>query len=245
MMKYALFGCFLAFVFSCKKPENRRCFKSWGKETVREIPLENFQALDLHEHMEFVLIQDSLNKVVIKAGENMVNFIETSVSDGVLLIKNKNKCRFLRDKKKTIRVEIHFTYLLNIKFAGTERMYSMGTLDLDYFTMTIRDGAGPINLNVNALVVNTDISHGAGDFTISGSALKARFIIKTNGFCDVTGLQVADSLYVGSETSGNMKINANNTNVKGFLKQNGSIYYVGAPLSMDIAVTGTGAVKPL
>lgn len=230
---------------SCKKAEDRRCFKSWGNQTTREIPLGNFNALDLREHMEFVLIQDSLNKVVVRAGEHMVKFIEATVQDGVLTVENKNKCRFLRSKKKQIIVEIHFTYLNNLKFGGTEPLNCKGTLQLDYFTMMIRDGAGPVHLNVNAIAVNSDISHGFGDYTLTGTTQDARLAARSNGFFDASGLVVTDSLFVVSETVAPVKVNASNIPIHGYLKESGNIYYVGNPTGIDIVITGTGQVKPI
>ena len=48
---------FIAFIFilaSCKKAEDRRCFKSVGDETTVEIELDSFNELFLGPHLNFV-----------------------------------------------------------------------------------------------------------------------------------------------------------------------------------------------
>lgn len=236
----------LLLVVSCKKAEDRTCFKSWGNETTKEIPLVDFSKLELKEHMEFVLIQDSLNKLVVKAGENMVNLIKAEENEfGFLQIRNESKCRFLRNKKKVVQVEIHFTTLTDLNFGGTEKLTNQGILALNDFKLTIRDGAGPVVLRLNANHVDADVTHGNGDYTLIGNANSARISAKSNGYCDVTGLLVQNSIFVVSETVCPMKINANGLAIEGYQKESGDIYYVGTPAGINVVQTGEGKVLPL
>lgn len=234
---------FLAF--SCKKPENRTCFKFLGSETTKEIPLASFDRLDLREHVEYVLIQDSLDKVVLKGGKNLLNLIETRVENGALTIENKNRCGFLRDAKKVVVAEIHFTKLINVRFIGTEPLKSQGSIYTDYFTFYSRDGAGDVELNIHAIQLDAEANHGWCNFTFTGVVQKARICAKSNSYCDVSGLTVTDSIYVASETVGDIKINADNLVIHGYITESGNILYKGTPLGQDVLINGTGSVKPL
>ena len=70
----------LIFHFSaCKKSEDRKCFKGIGDETIKTISLPTFDKLLLKEHIEYILIQDSTNQMIIRGGENLVNYIEWSL----------------------------------------------------------------------------------------------------------------------------------------------------------------------
>lgn len=229
-------------VFSCKKPENRTCFKLLGPETIKEIPLASFDRLDLREHVEFVLIQDSLDKVVLKGGKNLLNLIEATVSNGSLMIENKNRCGFLRNAKKIVIAEIHFTKLINIRFIGTEPLRSQGTIYTDFFTFYSRDGAGDVTLDVNAIHIDAEANHGWCNFTLTGTTQTARICAKSNSYCDVTGLVVTDSIYVASETVGDIKINANNLLIHGYITESGNILYKGTPVGQDVLMNGTGGV---
>lgn len=240
-----LFFIVALLAFSCKKPENRTCFKFLGPETVKEIPLAAFERLELKEHVEYVLIQDSLDKVVLKGGKNLLNLVEATVSDGLLTIENKNRCGFLRNAKKVVVAEIHFTKLINIRFIGTEPLRNVGTIQTDYFTFYSRDGAGDVNLSINATYINAEANHGWCNFTLSGTVQTARICAKSNSYCDVTGLIVSDSIFVASESVGNIKINAENLVIHGYITESGNILYKGTPLGVDVLLNGTGSVKAL
>ena len=230
-------------VFSCKKPENRTCFKLLGSEITKEIPLASFDRLDLREHVEYVLIQDSLDKVVLKGGKNLLNLIETRVENGTLTIENKNRCGFLRDAKKVVVAEIHFTKLINVRFIGTEPLTSQGSIYTDYFTFYSRDGAGDVALNIHAIQIDAEANHGWCNFTFTGFVQKSLICSKSNIYCDVSGLTVTYSIYVASETVGDIKINADNLVIHGYITESGNILYKGNPLGQDVLINGTGTVR--
>lgn len=231
---------------SCKKAEDRRCFKFLGEEKTIEVELEDFDKLILNAHLEYILVQDSTDKLVITGGENVVNLVEWEIdNDKILTISNGNKCNFLRNERKVIKVEIHYTNVYNIRFEGTEPLTTKGTLKTDYFVLLIRDGAGPVTMDLDCISVNADISHGWGDYTFTGTTDYAYLAARSNGFCDTRGLSVSTDIYVASETSGTIKVNCGNLNLKGHLKSNGDIEYIGNPSSVNVLNTGTGKVIDL
>lgn len=240
MMRVLLLISLGIFLFSCKKAEDRTCWKAAGEETKLEVPLESFNKLLLREHIIYELVQDSLNKLVITGGENLVKHIKYSVSDGLLELKNENRCNFFRSYKNKVKVEIHFTDLINVHFEGTEPMTNLGTLKFNYLTFLIRDGAGPVNLNFDATVVMATITHGYGDFTFKGKVNYANFNVRSNGYCDAYGLEVSDSLVAVNNSQGDMKINAHNTKLKAETDLDGNIYYKGVPTSIIFNQYGNG-----
>lgn len=227
-------------LISCNKAEDRACLKSAGDDATLEISLEPFDKLFLREHLEFVLVQDSIEKVVLYGGKNLLNFVDAKVTDGLLEISNVNKCNFLRSYKKKIKVEIHFKSLSNIHFEGTESMTNKDTLEFQWITMLIRDGAGPVKLNFNAISMNAVVSHGWGDFTFNGVVNNANLTVRSNGFCDVYGLKVQDSLIAISKTQGTMKVNADNCIFKAQIDADGDILYKGTPTSQTLNKYGSG-----
>jgi hypothetical protein len=225
---------------SCKKAENRKCFKSAGNPGTKTIVLPAFDRLFLHEHIEYLLIQDSTDRVVIAGGNHLLNFIDCTVTDGQLEIKNQNKCAFLRSYKQKIKVEIHFTTLINLRFEGTEPLNNLDTLNTPYFTMLIRDGAGSVNLKLKSEWIYADIAHGWGDYTLAGSTKFAWLAARSNGYCNTYDLAISDSVEVYSDTPGTMKINANGIPVRGKVKCTGDIWYEGAPTMISVQKTSTG-----
>lgn len=219
----------LFLVLSCTKADNRRCFKSAGEESEKVIELDPFDKLYLREKIRYVLVQDTVEKIVLKGGKNLLNFIETNIIDGRLEVSNENTCAFLRSFKHKVTAEIHFKELINIHFEGTEPLTNQGTLQLNWLTLLIRDGAGSVDLSMNADMVFATISHGWGDFKFSGQVNHANLNVRSNGFCDTYGLQVADSLTVVSMTEGTLKVNAANAQFKAEINGGGDIWYIGQP----------------
>jgi hypothetical protein len=234
MKKAVLIVLLLGFLISCKKPEDRRCLKSIGAESEIVVEVDPFDRLYLKEHVHYVLVQDTVEKLVIKGGKNLLNFISAEVIDNRLEIYNENKCSFLRSYDREVTVEIHFKELINIHYEGTETLTNKGTLELGWFVVLIRDGAGPVNLNFNADAVFTTISHGWGDFTYTGSVDYANLNVRSNGYCDTYGLTIQDSITVISNTPGTVKVNANNAVLKAEINGSGDIWYKGVTIGEPI-----------
>ncbi len=228
----------------CKKPEDRTCFKSYGKEVVLEHAFPGTVGqLYLGAHLEYELIQDSLNKIEIIGGANVVKHVEFELSGDKLSFKNANSCNFLRNERKVIKVRIHCTNIYNIHFEGTEPFRTIGTLHSDYFVLFIRDGAGPVTMDLKSVVLSADISHGWGNYTLSGTANYAEIGARSNGFCNTENLIVSDSIYVSNETVGTIRVNANQIPLKGYMRFNGITEYVGTPSSIDIVNAENGTVR--
>ncbi len=230
----------LAISVSCKKAEDRTCSKTTGDETSMEIPLDEFDRLYLHEHLVYELIQDSTDKIVLSGGKNLLKHVSVNVSDGLLDVSNENRCNFLRSYKQKIKVEIHFTRLINIHFEGTEPLTNKGTLKFDWLTFLIRDGAGSVSLNMDAQQIYATISHGWGDFTFSGTAQYVNLNIRSNGYCDLYGMDLTDSATVVSNTQGDVKIKAQGIKLKAQTLSDGDIYYKGIPSILQFEKLSNG-----
>lgn len=240
MKQIGIFIVCAMVLFSCRKAEDRSCLKTTGEEDTLELALPFFDRLVLHEHLEYELVQDSTDKVVIIGGKNLLNFVQAEVTDSILDISNVNKCNFLRTLKRNVKVEIHFTRIGNIEYMGTEYLKNKGKLKLDYFTFLIKDGAGPVNLNFDAELLLAIISHGWGDFTFSGSVRTASMTIRSNGYCNTEAMTVQDSMVVVSRTQGDVRINVNGAKLKAQTEQDGDIYYKGIPSSIKFNKYGNG-----
>ncbi len=240
MFKSLIFISLLAGVKSCKKAEDRECLKSTGHVVTQEFGIPSFTKLDLNEKIEFCLVQDSVFKVVLNGGENLLNDVKISVSNDRLTITNENKCNFLRSYKKVIKAEIHFVDLTEIKYRGTEILTNLDTLNLPWLTLEILNSSGSINLNLNSKMIYASASGGYGDFNLSGTTDYANLFIDNNGFCNTYNLSVKDSVKVVSNTMGNMMVNSNNTILKADIKNGGNIFYKGVPSNIVLNKKGKG-----
>ena len=230
----------LLLLFACKKPEDRPCWKPAGEEDTLTISLNTFNKINVQEHLVCTLVQDTVEKVVISGGKNLLNFVGVNIENGLLTVTNENKCSFLRSYGQKVKVDIHFITLSNLEFEGTEPLNCRDTLQLDWFTLLIRDGAGPVNLLLNAQLITATLAHGYGDFTIHGRTNQAIFNVRSNGYCNTYGLEIAESITVISRTQADLRINAHQSMLSAQTEGSGNIYYKGIPNSIAFNQYGSG-----
>lgn len=244
MKFFYAFVC-MSLMIACKKPEDRTCWKFAGSPTELSYELGYFMGLKLGSHLGFVLVQDTVNKLIIKGGSNLVKQVQWGYESGFLRITNDNRCYFLRKQSEVIEVEIHVKKISNIFFEGSEYLRCMNQIKSDYFSLTVNDGGGSVNLNIDALFIASEVTHGWGDYTLSGKTDVAHIGVRSNGFADASQLKVKDSLFVSSESQGSMKINADKVPVYGYIKMDGDILYTGTPTLIDVLCTSKGRMKQL
>lgn len=242
MRSLLLLIALLSFTLSCKKSSNRTCWKGAGQESDTVIFVSEFAKLALYENLDYELIQDSLNKIEIIGGENLLPFIKVEQqADGTLTITNENKCSFFRYKAPKVKVKIHFKNLTYLTYKGTEDLTSSDTLNFSNFQFFMVDGGGSIDLKLN--VSNSllgYVSHGAGDFHLEGNANKATFNIMTQGSCDTRKLNISNELSIVSNANSPCYVNADNAVFKAEITGQGNVYFSGNPLSLLFNQIGAG-----
>lgn len=229
MKQIIVFGLLLLCFSSCKKPNERSCWKSAGEQTSKIIPINSFEKLELYEHIKYTLIQDSMDFVEILAGKNLIDLIEINSENSTLKIQNLNKCNFLGYQKRKVAVEIHVRDLKEIYFRGTDSLINKDILNLENLKVKIEDGAGSVDFNLNAKSLYFVIPHGWGDFKLKGLANVFSVDIDGSGYFDTRNLQVQDSIAVISVSPILSKINAENCKLKVELNGTGDLWYFGNP----------------
>ncbi|NVK64376.1 MAG: DUF2807 domain-containing protein [Flavobacteriales bacterium] len=240
MRQYALY-IFLGLVLvSCKKPENRSCVKSAGEDTELVHYVDPFNKLDIGPNMKIVLVQDTEEKIIVRGGKNLVNFVHFDVTDETLTLKNENKCNFLRSYKHEIEVEIHLVNLINVLFKGTKELTCSNQLNLSYLTFVIQEGAGTCHLNINCNSLYLGSGFGWGNYVVKGNANYVKIDLRDNGFGDFNGLQVQDSATVISASSEKMEVNLDGILARVETSSYGDIWYIGTPSFLEYNRYGEG-----
>lgn len=230
----------MVVLFGCEKSEDRSCWKFVGDPAVKEIEVEGFDKLDMGPHLTYTLVQDTVERVTLIGGENLLNFIECKVEDKKLIIRDKNKCSFLRQNDSPVHVQIHVKKVVNILFEGTHSVRCANQLNSDYFTLVLRDGSGEFNLNINAIALYASVTHGWGNFNIQGEVDYFNAQIRSNGFGNAYNLQVKDSLHAISWSTETFRVNPNNCSFRAQTHSSGDIWYIGTPTSLEYNQYGSG-----
>lgn len=239
-MKALLFTIMGLVLIACKKSEDRACVKSAGEDAELEHTVDSFNKLDIGSNFKVILVQDTVEKVIVRGGKNLINFIHLDVTDGKLTIENENKCNFLRSYKHVVEVEIHLINLINVLFKGTKELTCSNQLNLPYLTFEIQEGAGKCKLNLNCYSLFLGSGFGWGNYEVVGQTNYLKVNFRDNGFGDLYGLQVLDSATIISSSSERMKINLDGAEARVETSSYGDIWYIGTPTFLEYFQYGEG-----
>lgn len=217
-------------IHSCKPANERSCFKGAGNNDSLIIELPHFEKIILGEHIKFVLIQDTIEKVLLYGGENLLNqiSIDTDISNE-LSMSNENRCRFFRYRNNEVVVHIHFIELKEIIFNGSEELSNEGVLQFDDLKLTTLGAGGSVNLHLNANEIYSINEAGWPDLTLRGSCGSFRAETFGNLILNLMQFNVDESIDFISQAGTLSKINAQGSVLKVELSGTGDLWYYGIP----------------
>ena len=173
-------------------------------------------------------------EVVINAEENILPYIETSVSENALLIDIQG----MHNIKNRLPMKVYVTLptLAGVKQSGS------GNITTDYFTTDKMElfisGSGSISTAIDANIVDATIS-GSGWLKLGGDANQSNLSISGSGNIDSNNLLVNNCNAVISG-SGNIQVNAIKS-IYAKISGSGNIYYSGNP-GIEVNISGSGKV---
>lgn len=230
--RFKIIGLLLTVVllFSCKKEEDRTCFKSLGEESSYEINSLDVRKLRLDSKIKYVFIQDSLNKAVVYGGKNLLKHIAFDYNeDSVLHIKNENKCNFLRKMNRQLTVEIHFTNLELLYIKSGDSVVSRGIIKGQSVKTIVEDGAASIAMGWDVDELDVFVKYGFTDITYYGKTRIFNSNITLGTALNALNLNVSQSVYISSNSSESAYINVGVAALTGETRSNGNVYYKGTP----------------
>ena len=128
----AYFFISLLIFFACSDEQVGDCFTSVGKikTEIRTVP--SFHSIDANHRFKITLVQDSIKQGQIEliSGEHIIKGYTTEVSDGILKIRNKNKCDIVRAIQEP-KIKIHFWKdLQNLNITSAASCINLGEIRL-------------------------------------------------------------------------------------------------------------------
>lgn len=193
----------------------------------------DFTGIKVGDMFDVKLKQAENNSVSINADENKQANIKTEVSNGILSIISDGK----EDVDATVTLGVKS--LNSIKITGMADVKSENRLNCNQLTIE-SNGAGGIDLDVNAKEIITDIS-GIGDVILSGIATLHTSKVSGTGSLRASNLET-DKSVVKVSGVGDAKVNAKQT-IDADVSGAGSIIYKGNPAERIINISGIGSVR--
>ena len=236
-----LFAILSVLIYTgCGKSGN--CITSTGKIIREERLIGEFDSIDVRDNVNVILKMDSVNKVVVESGKNIISGIKTDVAGRQLTIQNLNKCNWLRSYDKPLNVYISVKNLQKINYTSTGSITTSNALTFYSFGLEVWGGSGSIDLNL-ALTVGTFILHqGTADITLHGTCGIAN--IYTGDFGKLTAKDLkCGFIFIKNNGSNDSYIWAWQS-LDATISSIGNIYYTGNPPTVVTHITGSGQLIP-
>lgn len=230
-----VWGAIMVLLFaSCKKVMGD------GPVVTETRNREAFTGVDLRVSGNVYVQQDTVQKLELKAQQSLLQYLETYVSEGRLVIKFRNGVRVR--SYEDIAVTIHVPTVNSLSISGSGNIWAKGSFSSSDMDMVV-SGSG--NIHVQELktgYLQAAIS-GSGDIKVqSGSANEEKLRISGSGNMDLAGL-AAKNVNSATSGSGDIKVHATGR-LDVSISGSGSVYYTGIPV-VSTSISGSGKVIPL
>lgn len=169
LRKYLLFALSV-FAISCKAPEERTCFKGSGDLVRETVQLPDFSSIEIHDRIRVILIQDTLNHVVIETGSRLIKNVEARVTGNKLYIDDHNDCDFLRSFTYPVNVFVHFKKIDTFWYYGAGSVYATDTIFADSLVLNCQEATGKTEFLINARKLYLNLHTGVSEYQVKGRA---------------------------------------------------------------------------
>ncbi len=227
---------------SCQKTDPGDCFTSTGADITESRSSQKFRMIVLNDNVNLVLTQGDHYAVSVHGGKNLLKKIETRIEDEKLTIENNNTCNWVRSFDREITVYATVDTLEHIQYRGSGDISSTNTLEGDSLQLSVWEGAGKVDLDVNMHRNYISFHIGTADIYYKGYCHLS--YISATSFGPVHAENMFSTFtFIGNGGSNNCYI-WTDYDLGASITSIGNIYYKGNP-TIHLNRTGTGELIKL
>ena len=193
-----------------------------------------FHSINMEGNIDVFVSYDTVTSIRVEAGENLIDYIETSVVGGELLVYEAPNNVV---NTKPIRVYVTMDSLENVNIEGSGDL-DVNDMNSNHLNVMVT-GSGDVNVEVDAMSVNYHCQ-GSGDARFVGNVLAMNVLLEGSGDFKGRYLYAYDA-NVEIEGSGDAFVYVTNSLIA-TISGSGDIMYYGSPISVSTYVTGSGNV---
>jgi hypothetical protein len=243
-MTAILFFAFSVIFTSCKKDPFPNFALSAGKiTTVTRDVTGNFTKIYLNDDVNLVITQGNTYSISIEGGENILEGIETSISDSTLTIRNNNTFNWLRSYDKKFTAFVTLPHLLQFDYQSIGTVTCTDTIREDSLFVTSSGGSGYIKLVIKTGSSHLSINSGSVDMDISGLSGVNYLYSNAYGPFHCQDLKTAFT-FITTNSTNDCYINTS-FYLEYKILSLGNIYLTGNPTIVPIQLTGEGKLIQL
>ena len=238
--KYGFVFFILLLLNSCRKPA---CFAEAGSILKTTRVATFFNQIDIEDNINLVLTQDTAYKIFVEAGEHLAPNITTIIENGILSIRNETSCKWLRSPSEKINVHVSFKELIRIIYNGSGNITSTNKILADGITFFTDEGAGNIDIDLEAKRTYAYIFNDNTDMIFRGSSDSCYVYTGERGTIDFRNFVVKHQV-VGYGSIRDGFVHATESlHVIMYFK--GTLYYRGNPARVTTEFLSSGKVVRL
>ncbi len=228
---------------ACNDEDAPDCLKSSGKVVKQQRMIGRFSQVFLYDDADLYLKMGTESVITVEAGENLLPKIQTTHSGDSLVIRNSNRCNWVRSYRKPLRVTVSIPSGtdLFIIHNGYGEVKSLDSLRLNYLSAVSFDGGGPIDLhgNFNYAVV---FSNSPAPISLSGKAEEATiWLNRAIGRLSAEKL-VAQKCIVRHSGSNEIRVFPVQE-LQAEITEHGTVAYYHEPAKIVSTITGKGKLE--
>lgn len=228
----------LPLLFSCKKENMGDCLKSTGKVTTETRFFENFTSLEVEDNVNVFITIGDYNEAIVEAGSNLMPLIITELNSGKLIIRNDNKCNWVRSLDVPINVYLQCVDIESITSRGFGLVETIDEINRDVFTAEHWLASGKIKLRLNTQETYLKSHTGVGDFECSGNTGYLYLYSSSFGIFRTENL-FADSCYAWNLGTGDFHVNVTDA-LYARIESLGDVYYNQSVQAVSSDISGSG-----
>lgn len=238
-MRYFNIIIVLLMLSSCGGEQKDDCITKLGKVVSEQRDVLPFDKLYVEDRIKVFLVQDSINygRIELNGPSNLLNQIESTVTDNQLRLINTNTCNFIRSFNYDINVYVYVKELTEIHLESIAEVVSNDTININFLNIF-----HPALSDINLILSGDEVfirSRNSASTILRGNLRVLKGSIEEISNLDAQYL-VCEEVYIDTHTPLDCYINA----TKGmYLKilNSGNIFYINEPTDYKILAEQTGS----
>lgn len=195
------------------------------------------------DNVDLILVQDTLNApyAEVRAGKNLLSSLETRLEGDQLTLSNNAKCNWARTYDSPREVTLHVPNIENVFLRGSGNVRTAGRFKQKAIFFHLQS-AGDMDLDIQSDYLWVDL-YELGDVTVRGQTRELNLTVDGNGRFFGQNLRTRTCYFnTNRGGNGNAHILATET-LGGTIRGNGTVYYAGNPIYLDLRFTGHGQAQ--
>lgn len=238
-MRYFNIIIVLMMLSSCGGEQKDDCITKLGKVVSEQRDVLPFDKLYVEDRIKVFLVQDSINygRIELNGPSNLLNQIESTVTDNQLRLINTNTCNFIRSFNYDINVYVYIKELTEIHLESIAEVVSNDTININFLNIF-----HPALSDINLILSGDEVfirSRNSASTILRGNLRVLKGSIEEISNLDAQYL-VCEEVYIDTHSPLDCYINA----TKGmYLKilNSGNIFYINEPTDYKILAEQTGS----